>query len=115
MALVGSVARRYARALLEIGVAQKNAEAMGQELDRLVELFHASTELADTLRNPVFPLSRRRAVLDEIIKRLALSPQSMVRNFTLLLLDRGRIASLPASRASIAVSSTNPWVGCGCR
>ncbi|HEX2567933.1 MAG TPA: ATP synthase F1 subunit delta [Polyangia bacterium] len=95
MALVGSVARRYAKALLEIGVAHKNAEAMGQELDRLVELFQSSIELADTLRNPVFPLSRRRAVLDEVIKRLAFSPQSMVRNFTLLLLDRGRIASLP--------------------
>jgi F-type H+-transporting ATPase subunit delta len=93
MALVGSVARRYAKALLEIGVAHKSAEAMGQELERLVELLRTSAELADTLRNPVFPLSRRRAVLDEIIKRLSLSPT--VRNFTLLLLDRGRIASLP--------------------
>ena len=51
-------------------------------------------ELTMVLANPVFLLSQRRAVLDDIVKRLSLSP--VMRNFTMLLMDRGRIGALSA-------------------
>ena len=92
--IAGSVARRYARALLDIGLASQSSDAIGKELERVAELLSGSKELATTLENPIFPLSKRKGVVEELARRLALS--RTVRNFLLLLLDRGRIAALPA-------------------
>jgi F-type H+-transporting ATPase subunit delta len=91
--ILGSVARRYAKALLEIGVKQQTYDALGKELERVADTFGRSPELKQTLENPIFPLEKRKLVLDELARRLALS--KIVRNFVLLLLDKGRIGSLP--------------------
>src|SRR5262249_31747368 len=61
-------------------------------LDRLADTFARSPELKVALENPVFPLEKRRHVLDELARRLALS--KVVRNFVMLLLDKGRIGAL---------------------
>jgi len=53
--IAGSLAQRYARALLEIGTAQGNYEKLGQELDDLAAAYSASRDLAEALTNPVFP------------------------------------------------------------
>jgi F-type H+-transporting ATPase subunit delta len=45
------------------------------------------------LENPVFSLEKRKLIMDELSRRLALS--KTVRNFIMLLLDKGRIAALP--------------------
>jgi F-type H+-transporting ATPase subunit delta len=92
--IAGSIARRYAKALLEIGVANSSFDALQHELERVAALYAGSAELRTTLENPVFLPSKRKLVLEEIARRLALS--KTVRNFLLLLLDRGRIAALPA-------------------
>jgi F-type H+-transporting ATPase subunit delta len=91
--ITGSLARRYAKALLEIGVKQQTYDALGKELDRAAEAFKRSPDLRNALENPVFPLEKRRLVLDDVARRLALS--KTVRNFVMLLLDKGRIAALP--------------------
>lgn len=91
--ITGSLARRYAKALLEIGVRQQTYDALGRELDRTADVFAKSPELRTALENPVFPLDKRRLVLDELARRLALS--KTVRNFVMLLLEKGRIAALP--------------------
>ncbi len=91
--IVGSIARRYARALLDIGIANKSWDALLKELERVVEVWNGSTDLENALENPVFPLARRHAVVEEIAKRLALG--KTMRNFLMLLLDRGRIGALP--------------------
>ncbi len=92
--IAGSIARRYARALLAIGIDSKSFDALQRELERVAEVYSGSADLASTLENPVFPLARRKAVVDEIGRRLALS--KTIRNFLMLLLDRGRIDALPA-------------------
>jgi F-type H+-transporting ATPase subunit delta len=91
--VIGSVSRRYAKALLEIGVKQQTYDALGKELDRVADTFHRSPELEQVLENPVFPLEKRRHVMDELARRLALS--KVVRNFVMLLLDKGRVGNLP--------------------
>jgi len=91
-ALAGSVARRYARALFQIGVDTGTFEALGQELSDLAQLFQESTELRQTLVNPVFKPSEKRAILEKILPRVTPSP--VMQRFALLLLDRGRIALL---------------------
>ncbi len=91
--IVGSIGRRYAKALLQIGVATKSFDALGRELDRAAETIARSSELKEALDNPIFPAGKRRLVLEELARRLALS--TTVRNLLLLLLEKGRIAVLP--------------------
>lgn len=89
----GSIARRYARALFGIGVDRGNFEAFGDELDALTALYTGSAELRQTLENPVFKGSQKRAILDALLPRVAPSPA--LRNLALLLLERNRIVFLP--------------------
>lgn len=91
--ITGSLARRYAKALLAIGIQQQTYDALGKELDRAAETLRHSPELRALLENPIFPMSKRKLVLDDVSRRLALS--KTVRSFVMLLLDKGRIARLP--------------------
>src|SRR5262249_43929692 len=68
-------------------------EQMGQDLGALAALIGRSPDLRQSLENPIFALSQRKAVLSEVARRLGL--QAAVKNFLLLLMDRGRIGQLP--------------------
>src|SRR5688572_22891042 len=92
--IAGSLARRYARAILDIGVAKGVYEQLGKDIDDLAAIYTGSRDLSEALTNPVFPMSRRRSVLEALLERLRVSP--ITRNFVLLLLDRERIPYLPA-------------------
>jgi F-type H+-transporting ATPase subunit delta len=91
--VTGSLARRYAKALLEIGIKQQTYDALGKELERVADAFKASPELRNALENPVFAIEKRKLILDDVSRRLALS--KVVRNFVMLLVDKGRIKYLP--------------------
>jgi F-type H+-transporting ATPase subunit delta len=91
-AMAGSVSRRYARALFSIGVDRGTFEQLGQELDGVAELWTGSTELREALANPVFPASQKRAVLQSLLVRAAVSPD--VQKFVLLLLERRRLPAV---------------------
>lgn len=93
-ALGGSVARRYAKAIFEIGVETGTFELLGRQISELADLWKGSPELRQTLENPVFKLSQKRSVLQGIMPRIA--PARQVQSLALLLLERGRIAILPA-------------------
>jgi F-type H+-transporting ATPase subunit delta len=92
--IAGSLARRYARALLDIGISKGVYEQLGKDLDVLGALYSGSRDLTEALTNPVFPMARRRAVLESVLERAAVSP--ITRNFLLLLLDRERMPYVPA-------------------
>jgi len=93
-ALGGSVARRYAKAIFALGVDLGTFEILGRQLNELAALWKESPDLRQTLENPVFKLSHKRAVLQGLMPRLA--PARQVQSLALLLLERGRIAALPA-------------------
>lgn len=86
------VAERYARALLDIGIERKNFEQLGRELDRVVGLFE-SAELRMLFTNPKFGAAACKKVLEELLRRVMVSP--VCRNFLYLLADRNRIGVLP--------------------
>ena len=90
--IIGSVARRYAKALMAIGVDSKKFEIYGKELDNFAALL-GNKELQDVLENPSIAMSRRKAIIEALIKRQRPSP--VMRNFLLLLMDRNRISALP--------------------
>ncbi len=92
-ALGGSVARRYARALFEIGVSKTTFEGYGKELEALAALYKGNAELRQALENPVFQLSQRRKLLEALLPNV--TPSREVQSFALLLLERRRIALLP--------------------
>jgi F-type H+-transporting ATPase subunit delta len=93
-ALAGSIARRYAKAIFEIGVDKGIFELVGRQLTDLADLWRSSPELSQTLQNPVFTQAHKRAVLQGLLPRIA--PARQVQSLALLLLERGRIAALPA-------------------
>ena len=93
-ALAGSVARRYAKAIFAIGVDKGLFELVGRQLGELAGLWTESPELRQTLENPVFKLAQKREVLQALLPRIA--PARPVQSLALLLLERGRIALLPA-------------------
>jgi F-type H+-transporting ATPase subunit delta len=90
----GSVSRRYARALFSIGVDRGSSEQLGKELDAVAELWTGSSELREAVANPVFPKSQKRAVMESVLVRVGSSDP--VQKFVLLLLDRGRLPSVPS-------------------
>jgi F-type H+-transporting ATPase subunit delta len=93
MAMGGSVARRYAKALFALGVDKGTFEALGQELDSLTGLFAESRELRQTMESPVFSITQKRKIVEALLPRINASPS--MRNFALLLVERRRFGALP--------------------
>ncbi len=92
--IAGSIPRRYAKALLAIGVEKQSYEKLGQEVAAFASLLVDNAQLRDTLQNPSHPPSKRKAIVQALCDRLAPSPT--VKSFLLLLQDRGRLDYLPA-------------------
>lgn len=90
--IIGSISRRYAKAIMAIGIDTKKFEIFGKELQKFAALLE-NKELRDVLDNPSIAMSRRKAIVEALIKRLHPSPT--VRNFLLLLMDRNRLVGLP--------------------
>ena len=92
--IVGSIARRYAKALFSLADEQGQVEQWSGGFDALARTLAASPELRTTLASPLFEKEQRRNVIAEVSKLLAL-PET-ARNFLLLLADRDRLSYLPA-------------------
>jgi len=90
--IASSVARRYARALLSLGVEEGHFEQYGDELEAVLEAMKQSRELAFLLVNPGYTHQQRHGAVDAVAGALKLSPVTV--NFLRLLVDRQRIGSL---------------------
>lgn len=91
--IVGSIPRRYAKALFELAREQGKVEAWADSLASLRQAVEASEELRDVLVNPIYTKDQRRAVAGKLIAALKLDPEPA--NLLLLLGDRNRLAFLP--------------------
>jgi F-type H+-transporting ATPase subunit delta len=92
--VTGSLARRYARAVVEIGIANGNLDKIGADLRSLAKAMHESTELVTALTNPALRRADRRRVLDGLLQRIGAQPHT--KNLIYLLLDGERLASVEA-------------------
>ncbi len=90
----GSLARRYAKAILEIGNANGNLDKLGSDLRSLAKAMHESAELVGLLTNPAIRRADRRKVIDALLDRLG--AHALTRSTIYLLLDGERLATLPA-------------------
>lgn len=89
----GSIARRYARALMGIGIEDGTYEAMGGQIGALARAMKTSTELTEALSNPAFPRADRRKIVQALLERIQAT--KTVESFVMLLLERERISALP--------------------
>jgi len=88
-----TIARRYAKALLDLGREDGNLDQYGRELTEFARTM-AETELLDTLTNPIYPATIRRQILNSVVKKMGLS--TLTQNFLGLLMDKGRINHIEA-------------------
>lgn len=90
----GSLARRYAKALLELAQEAGVADVIGTQLDGLVALsLQDDATLLGVMSNPGITESERKAVLGAVLARLSLHPTLV--NFVRLVLDKNRYGALP--------------------
>lgn len=91
----GSLARRYARALVALGADSALTDRLGQQLDAFTGVVQQDDGLlGSVLGNPGLTTLERRAVLDKVLERMAL--HAFVANFLRLLVDKNRFEHLPA-------------------
>ncbi len=87
-----TLAKRYAKALVEIGEENHALERYGQDLSNLCELVNQSLDLREVLLNPVFTKEDKKRIAGEVLQKMGTDP--MVINFVNVLIDRKRIDQL---------------------
>ena len=90
---VSIVARRYAKAVLEIGVELGQLDGIVDEMTAFAAAWDGSPELRNAIENPLVAQAAKKAVIGEVASRIGASPTT--RHTVLLLVDRRRARSLP--------------------
>ncbi len=90
--IMGSIARRYARALFSLAVEMDRVEPWSDALQSLKAVVERSPDLRDVLSNPVYSKEQRRAIVAQLAGALRLDAEPA--NLLFLLGDRNRLAYL---------------------
>lgn len=88
-----AIARRYAKALVQLGAEEGAVERFGGELGRFAAVLEANSDLDSVLRSPACRIEAKMEILGEVLGKLNLA--ETVSNFLRVLLERGRLAFLP--------------------
>ncbi|MFO0746494.1 MAG: ATP synthase F1 subunit delta [Myxococcota bacterium] len=86
------IARRYARALIELCAESKNHAVIGKQLETFAETWKSSTELQSIVQGGVASLADKKEILSKIFARYLFAPTT--RNFLLVLLEAGRLSEI---------------------
>jgi F-type H+-transporting ATPase subunit delta len=89
----GTVARRYARALFEL-CPPALWEQMRDAIREVASVWQNDKQLRMAINNPAIALAQRMHVLADIAERVSKGDQTL-KNFLMLLLENGRVATLP--------------------
>jgi len=90
--LNGALAQRYAAALADVVIEQKDADAVKSGLASFVEAFFAVPDLRNLLDNPSVQPALKRKAVEKIAERMELA--GAVRNFIYLIVDHQRTGML---------------------
>lgn len=90
--IMGSIARRYAKALFSLAVENGRVEAWSESLLALGKALEATPELRDVLQNPAYAREQKRAIVQKLAEAVKLDAEPA--NLLFLLGDRNRLASL---------------------
>jgi F-type H+-transporting ATPase subunit delta len=90
---VSIVARRYAQALLELGLEEGSLDRLVEELTTVAQAWETSADLRNALENPLVAHDAKKAVIGELADQIGASQTT--RHALLLLVDRRRTKTLP--------------------
>ena len=99
-AIPSEVARRYAKALFELGTEAGSLETVVTEITRIADVYEGNQELARALDNPLVSLDAKRAILRELAEHMQVS--AITKHTLLLLGDRRRTSALASVARSLA-------------
>jgi F-type H+-transporting ATPase subunit delta len=85
-------AQRYAAALADVALEQKNGEAVKRDLAAFVEMFFSSADLRNALESPAVNRDVKMKVITTIATKMGLN--AAVRNFICLVVDHHRTEML---------------------
>jgi F-type H+-transporting ATPase subunit delta len=88
-----TLARKYARALIEIGLQERNYEALGKDLEKMADLIKANKELKAVLLSSAYPVVTRKAITKVITEVSGLHKSTI--DFIDLLIERERMDHFP--------------------
>jgi len=90
--LNGALASRYAAALVDVALEQRNADRVKRDLSSFAEAISSSSDLRTLLESPAVSQEPKHQVVRELAERMELAPA--VRNFVYLLIDHRRTEML---------------------
>jgi F-type H+-transporting ATPase subunit delta len=90
---VSLVARRYAKALLDLGVEQGELDRIVDEMATLADAWETSADLRNVVENPLVAHPTKKAVVTELADQIGAT--TTVRRAVQLLVDRRRTKALP--------------------
>ncbi len=90
----GSLARRYARALLAIGEEERAVRRILSEVETFAELTASMPQLREALEAAHINRGDKHATLEAAVASAGFLPAT--KNFLLLLIDKGRMKYLPS-------------------
>ncbi|MCY1000230.1 ATP synthase F1 subunit delta [Myxococcus sp. MISCRS1] len=85
-----SIARRYARALLDVSSEAGRIDAVAEQLTAFADILAKNPELADVLHNPAYSRAQRSQVVEGVMK-LVPGLEPVLANTLRLLVDRNRL------------------------
>ena len=87
-----TIAKRYAKALVQLGSEGGFVDRFREELAEINTLFMASADLRAAFANPAFTAEQKKEIMQELVAKSACS--ELVGNFLLLLVGKNRVAFL---------------------
>jgi F-type H+-transporting ATPase subunit delta len=91
--LISTPAKRYARALLEVAIKNRNFSVTLEELENFRNQLESFKLLDQLFLNPAVPADKKRSILSELGKKLKYQPLTI--NFLNTLIRHDRLRLLP--------------------
>ncbi len=82
------IAKRYARALYDLGQEEGKEKAFLEELQGIVGVINENAELKSILESPLYDIVLKKRILKEVSAKISISPYAV--NFLNILLDKDR-------------------------
>ncbi|NOJ77482.1 ATP synthase F1 subunit delta [Myxococcus xanthus] len=89
-----SIARRYARALLDVASEAGRTDAVAEQLTAFADVIAKNAELTDVLVNPAYAREQRLRVVESVMQVIPGGVEATLANTLRLLVDRNRLGSL---------------------
>ncbi len=87
-----ALAKRYAKALVQLGSEGGLIDSFRDELSKVDTLFRVNSDLRAAFADPALTLVQKKSIMSELVSKTACS--ELVGNFLLLLVDKNRVAFL---------------------